>query len=94
MNFCFILSHIKCCLRNFLCCAFFSPQTGRLTQLSEQALIDCSWGFGNNGCDGGESERSFSWMLDSGCIPSEDSYEGGHYLMQVREREYDDKITV
>ena len=55
-----------------------------LTQLSEQALVDCSWGYGNNGCDGGESERAYQWMIDSGCIPIEDGYEGGRYLMEVR----------
>ena len=60
-----------------------SPQTGVLTRLSEQALVDCSWGYGNNGCDGGESERAYQWMIDNGCIPSSDSYGGGRYLMEV-----------
>jgi hypothetical protein len=57
-----------------------------LVSLSEQALIDCSWGYGNNGCDGGESERAYQWMIDNGCIPSEDSYDGGRYMMEVRSR--------
>ena len=51
--------------------------------MSEQALVDCSWGYGNNGCDGGESERAYKWIIENGCIPSEDSYNGGIYLMQV-----------
>lgn len=45
--------------------------------------MDCSWGQGNNGCDGGESERAYEWMLLGNCLPTEVSY--GPYLMQVRE---------
>ena len=56
-------------------------QTKNLVSLSEQAFVDCSWGQGNNGCDGGESERAYEWMLKNGCIPTEVSY--GQYLMQV-----------
>ena len=55
-------------------------KTGQLITLSEQSLVDCSWGYGNNGCDGGESERSYQWIIDNGCIPTEDSY--GLYLME------------
>ena len=52
--------------------------TGRLTRLSQQALVDCSWGFGNNGCDGGEDFRVYKFMLAHGGIPSEEDY--GPYL--------------
>jgi len=55
-------------------------QTGNLVRLSQQALIDCSWGFGNNGCDGGEDWRVYQWMIKHGGIPTEDSY--GPYLGQ------------
>jgi len=54
--------------------------TGQLVRLSQQALIDCSWGFGNNGCDGGEDFRVYQWMMKHGGIPTEDSY--GPYMGQ------------
>ena len=53
-------------------------QTGRLTRLSQQALVDCSWGFGNNGCDGGEDFRVYKFMMAHGGVPSEEDY--GPYL--------------
>jgi len=55
-------------------------KTGQLMRLSQQALIDCSWGYGNNGCDGGEDFRAYQWMLKHGGIPTEEEY--GPYLGQ------------
>ena len=49
--------------------------TGQLTRLSQQALVDCSWGFGNNGCDGGEDWRAYQWIMKHGGIPTEVSSE-------------------
>lgn len=42
--------------------------------------MDCSWGFGNNGCDGGEDFRAYSWIEKHG-LPTEEEY--GPYLSQV-----------
>lgn len=42
--------------------------------------MDCSWGFGNNGCDGGEDFRAYSWIKEHG-LPFESDY--GPYLSQV-----------
>jgi hypothetical protein len=39
--------------------------TGNLVLLSQQALIDCSWGFGNNGCDGGEDFRVYQVCISN-----------------------------
>jgi C1A family cysteine protease len=60
--------------------ALFLKNGGNLIRLSQQALIDCSWGYGNNGCDGGEDFRAYQWMLKHGGIPTEADY--GSYLGQ------------
>lgn len=60
--------------------AYFLKNGGNLVRLSQQALIDCSWGYGNNGCDGGEDFRSYQWIQKMGGIPQEDEY--GGYLGQ------------
>lgn len=60
--------------------AYFLKNGGNLVRLSQQALIDCSWGYGNNGCDGGEDFRSYQWMMKHGGIPTEEEY--GQYLGQ------------
>ena len=43
--------------------------------------MDCSWGEGNNACDGGEDFRSYQWIMKSGGLTTEDQY--GPYLGQV-----------
>ncbi|KAH8256017.1 hypothetical protein KR026_004989, partial [Drosophila bipectinata] len=60
--------------------AFFLKNGGNLVRLSQQALIDCSWAYGNNGCDGGEDFRVYQWMLQVGGVPTEEEY--GPYLGQ------------
>lgn len=47
----------------------------KLLRLSQQVLIDCSYGFQNNGCDGGEDFRAYQWIMAHG-IPTEDEYGG------------------
>ncbi|XP_052737817.1 procathepsin L-like [Bicyclus anynana] len=46
---------------------------GRLLRLANQALIDCAWGFGNNGCEGGSDTAAYRWMIEYG-LPTEEEY--------------------
>ena len=43
--------------------------------------MDCSWGEGNNACDGGEDFRAYQWIMKHGGLATEDNY--GPYLAQV-----------
>lgn len=45
-----------------------------LVKFSEQSLVDCSWGFGNNGCDGGLDFQAYDWIKKHGGIPTSESY--------------------
>ena len=51
------------------------------SSLSISSLMDCSWGYGNNGCDGGEEWRAYEWIMKHGGISYEADY--GPYLMAV-----------
>lgn len=46
---------------------------GALVSMSEQQLVDCSGGFGNYGCDGGEVDWALRYVMTVG-IQSEESY--------------------
>ncbi|XP_066922832.1 counting factor associated protein D-like [Clytia hemisphaerica] len=57
----------------------FAIKNGSMEQLSIQQLLDCSWGYNNNGCRGGWSWRAFQFVKDHG-IATRKSY--GKYLGQ------------
>jgi len=61
-------------------------KTGKLINLSEQQLVDCSTKFGNFGCDGGLMDQGFLYIMSVKGLENEKSYP---YTAEDGECQYD-----
>ncbi|XP_045783691.1 procathepsin L-like [Maniola jurtina] len=64
---------------------------GRLLRLANQALVDCAWGFGAGGCNGGSDTAAYHWMIKYG-LPTEEEY--GPYKNKDGYCEIDNMTTI
>ena len=64
-----------------------SQTPGQQQVLSQQMLVDCSWGFGNNGCDGGEEWRGYEWIMKHGGIATTETYGAYMGMVSLRPRQ-------
>jgi len=52
----------------------YAIQTGELTSLSEQELVDCSSSYGNDGCNGGWYYYAWEYSANDGGLCTESAY--------------------
>ncbi|XP_038056790.1 digestive cysteine proteinase 2-like [Patiria miniata] len=52
----------------------------KMVRFSQQNLMDCSWGYGNDACNGGDETLAYQWVIDHKGLMTEEAY--GPYLGQ------------